>query len=219
MLQDLLSQPAVQGKADTELVRLKQYQLLQKKVGDRQQFTSSNEEFLRQCEITVDVRRDCQLAFDRLLEMIQRTNQLNYTKQHLAADQLRTLIDDPAVDCGYVKVQDRYGDYGIAGFYAKHRPARALLFSCRILNMGVDRWVYNRLGRPQLTIVGDVSDDPTLLPVPDWIQASDSATARQQELPATNGKFPHVLLKGSCDLGQVVDFLGAPTPSSASSIM
>jgi hypothetical protein len=209
VLASLLNQPAVQGKADAQLSRLKQYQLLEKKVDDRQQFTSSNEDFLRQCEIQVEVCTDCQAVFDRLLEMIQRTNQLNFTKQHIDADQLRQVIADPTRECAYVKAQDRYGDYGIVGFYAlAGRRLEQFLFSCRVLNMGVERWVYNRLGRPELRIVGEVSDDPLALPAPDWIRSAEAAVAKRVAEPALNGKYPRVLLKGGCDLEQVIDFLG-----------
>src|SRR5262249_29581649 len=54
-LKDLWGQAAAQGKDDAALSRLKQYQLLEKKVVDRQQFASGNEAFLRQCDIRVDV--------------------------------------------------------------------------------------------------------------------------------------------------------------------
>jgi FkbH-like protein len=208
VLATLLDQPEARGKDDRELSRLKQYQLLEKKVGDRQQFSSSNEDFLRQCQIQVEVRDDCHVVFDRLLEMIQRTNQLNFTKRPLDATQLRGLIDDPAYRCAYVKVRDRYGDYGIAGFYAltNHRLEQ-FLFSCRILNMGVERWIYDTLGRPVLDVAGDVSDDPKKLPVPDWIQPL-SATGPLEDTTEAADRLPRILLKGGCDLEQVIDFLG-----------
>jgi FkbH-like protein len=207
-LASLLDQAAVRGKDDAGLSRLKQYQLLEKKVSDRQQFKSSNEDFLRQCGIQVDIRGDCPAAFDRILELIQRTNQLNFTKRLLDAEQLRALLDDSDCQCAYVQVRDDYGDYGVAGFYAlRGRRLEQFLFSCRVLNMGVERWIYNQLGRPELTIAGEVSDDPTLLPVPDWIKAAGSDTAQSAE-PAIVGKFPRVLLKGGCDLELVIDFLG-----------
>jgi FkbH-like protein len=208
-LPTLLNESAVAGKADPELSRLKQYQLLQKKTGDRREFESSNENFLRQCAIQVEIRRDCEAVFDRLLEMIERTNQLNFTKKHLDRGQLRELISNPACECAYLKVHDRYGDYGIAGFYALHaRRLEQFLFSCRILNMGVERWIYNRLGRPELMIVGEVSDDPTTLPVPDWIHLAESEQSNRGASSVANGMHPRVLLKGGCDLDQVIDFLG-----------
>lgn len=214
VLDTLLEQAAVKGKDDRALSRLKQYQLLQKKVDDRQQFTSNNEDFLRQCEIRVEVRHDCQVVFDRLLEMISRTNQLNFTKARLDAEQLRQLLADQDCQCGYVQVRDRYGDYGIAGFYAlRDQVLEHFLFSCRVLNMGVERWLYQRLGRPRLTIVGEVSDDPTLLPTPGWIQVShatgaDVNGATPAGSAAVGRELPRILLKGGCDLEQVLFFLG-----------
>jgi FkbH-like protein len=208
-LANLLERPTLDGKNDAQLSRLNQYRLLQKKVGDRQQFESNNEEFLRQCQIRVEVCHDCQAVLDRLMEMIERTNQLNFTKKRLAAHQLRELLDDGAFECAYLKVQDRYGDYGIAGFYALQAGRlEHFLFSCRILNMGVERWLYNRLGRPNLSIAGEVSDDPTKLPVPDWINASGSTPTRESRRADVNGKYPRVLLKGGCDLEQAIDFIG-----------
>ncbi len=151
----LLADERLTGKADADLTRLKQYQLLEKKVVDRSQFASNNDAFLRQCQIQVEVCHDCQQAFGRLLEMIERTNQLNFTKQRLDAGTLRAILDDAGYECAYVKVWDRYGDYGIAGFYAlKEGRLEQFLFSCRVLNMGVEQWVYNRLGRPALDVVG-----------------------------------------------------------------
>ncbi len=209
-LAELLERPSAKGKDDRQLSRLAQYQLLEKKAGDRQQFASSNEDFLRQCQIRVEIRHDCQAVFDRLLEMIGRTNQLNFTKTRLEADALRHLIGDPAFECGYVKVRDRYGDYGISGFYARtDGRLEHFLFSCRVLNMGVEQWIYDRLGRPQLTIAGEVSDDPTRLPVGDWIRPLDAEgeTPPTQTTSSVSSRL-RVLLKGGCDLEQVIDFLG-----------
>ncbi len=101
ILDSLLSQPRLKGKDDTKLSRLKQYQVLQKKVGDREQTAGSNEDFLRQCNIRVEIRTDCEAVFDRLLEMIQRTNQLNFTKQRLGAEQLRKILADSSYECAY----------------------------------------------------------------------------------------------------------------------
>ncbi|HEX4147112.1 MAG TPA: hypothetical protein VHY91_26685 [Pirellulales bacterium] len=230
VLAQLLDWPQAKGKADASLSRWRQYRQLEQKVIDQTQFSAdSNEDFLRQCNIRVTIRRDCDAQFDRLLEMIQRTNQLNFTKQRLDADSLRAALADPALECAYLSVVDRYGDYGIAGFYAlREQRLEHYLFSCRILNMGVEAWLYDRLGRPQLDVVGETSDDPRRLPVPDWIAlegaapagacaaastAADhaSASAESNGAQATpDTAWPLTIFKGGCDLEQMVDFLGRP---------
>ncbi|HTU27014.1 MAG TPA: hypothetical protein VMF30_16525 [Pirellulales bacterium] len=227
VLPELLSWPATQGKDDSQLSRWRQYRQLEQKVIDQAEFTAgSNEDFLRQCDVRVTIHRDCQAQFGRLLEMIQRTNQLNFTKQRLEADSLRAVLADTALDCAYITVVDRYGDYGISGFYAlASGRLEHYLFSCRILNMGVEAWLYDRLGRPELEIVGDTSDDPKRLPVPGWIAVAGEAgtgttpstiatPAAGPQTPAASGAavgtWPRTIFKGGCDLEQTVDFLGRP---------
>ena len=41
------------------------------------------------------------------------------------------------------------------------------LFSCRVLNMGVEQWLYAKLGRPAVSVVGEVVS--TLDGSVDWI--------------------------------------------------
>ena len=210
VLGELLSWPACQGKPDPGLSRLKQYRQLEQKVLDQQQFTAgSNEDFLRQCQIRVRIEHDCSAQFNRLLEMIQRTNQLNFTKQRLDADSLRQILADPRFDCGYVRVADRYGNYGIAGFYAlAEGRLEHYLFSCRILNMGIESWLYDQLGRPQLDVVGETAGDPLRLPVPDWIGSETSNIPPAAPAPQATGRWPRTIFKGGCDLQQIIDFLG-----------
>ncbi len=96
---------------------------------------------------------------DRLFELSERTNQLNFTKRRQGREAFDAMIADPGYDTGYVRVTDRYGDYGICGFYSVSRSDGALvdfLFSCRVLNMGVEQWLYRRLGSPPLSVVGEV---------------------------------------------------------------
>ncbi len=95
VLPELLGWPALKGKDDGGLSRWHQYRQLEQKVIDQGEFTAgSNEDFLRQCDIRIRLEHDCASRFDRLLEMIERTNQLNFTK--LAARKRR----QPAGDAG-----------------------------------------------------------------------------------------------------------------------
>ena len=56
------------------------------------------------------------------------------------------LINDCSYNCGYVKVSDDFGDYGIVGFYAiKDNRCEHFLFSCRTLGMGIEQYTFNYL--------------------------------------------------------------------------
>lgn len=139
--------------------RLAQYRILEEK-RDFKAVAGSNEAFLRESDIRVVIAYDCENHIDRIHELILRTNQLNFTKVRCGRDELLALIRDPEVKTGYVRVSDRFGDYGIVGFFAvKDGTLVHFAFSCRTLNMGVEQYVYHMLDCPKLTVVGDVASD------------------------------------------------------------
>lgn len=204
----LLELEACRGKNDAQLSRLKQYRLLEQKAADQNSAAGSNEDFLRSCAITARIGHDCGSHRDRLLELINRTNQLNYTKQRLTAAELDALLADPGLDTGYVQVSDRYGEYGVCGFYAL-RAGRLehFLFSCRILNMGVENWLYQKLGCPRIETVGEVVTPFDSSLQIDWITRADDGSPPAQAAPAAPGSGPGILVKGGCDLLQIKNYL------------
>ena len=222
ILDQLLDMAEVTGKDDADLTRLAQYRVLERKLVDRRSAAGSHEEFLRTCDIRVAVHEDTAPEADRLHELALRTNQLNFTKRRLSRDEFAEMVADPDMVSGYLEVSDRYGEYGICGFYALDRRTGALsdfLFSCRVMGMGVEQWLYDRLGRPELEVVGDVAS--TLSGSVDWITLVDGAmpssglsvdrtgdgrvTRPAAERPDRTGR---ILIVGGCDLSTTADFLG-----------
>ena len=156
--------------SDKELNRLAQYHILEKK-SQAKSFVANEDDFLVQSEIKVGIVQ-CSQHIERLLELIQRTNQLNFTKNRMEQAELETLLADPAVTCRAIHVVDKYGDYGICGFYALRQTEQKVvlehfLFSCRVLNMGIEQWTYFMLGHPELSngeVLHRLGDD-----APEWI--------------------------------------------------
>ncbi len=216
----LLSLPEMTGKDDSRLSRLRQYQVLEKKLLDRGSAPGSNEEFLRSCDIRIGVFTDPECEADRLFELVNRTNQLNFTKRRPDREEFDSMLADTRRSTGYLRVRDRYGDYGICGFYSiapGGGPLTDLLFSCRILNMGVEQWVYDHLHRPPIDVVGEVvsSLDGSV----DWITRDDALfdadVAGSEPTPA--GVQTHrVLMVGGCDLSTTEQFLGGDIVSEFS---
>ncbi len=202
----LAAHPALAGKPDPTRRRLRQYQQLERRAQASQGF-ADNSGFLRQSEISVEIIPNPIAHKDRILELIQRTNQLNFTKQRISASQLDALLGDADLENAALIVRDRYGEYGIAGFYSLHRAGRRLLhflFSCRILHLGVERWTYSRLNRPHLQIRGEVAAQIEKEPAPDWIREfQQNCKVAGSVKPATT----RVLLKGGCDLQQMAHYL------------
>lgn len=180
--------------------RLERYKILEQKRDSKTLF-SDNEAFLFSTDTRVEIKKDCLNQLDRIHELIMRTNQLNFTKNRMSKDELRMLLESRDVDSGYVNVSDKFGDYGIVGFYAiKNSKCIHFLFSCRTIGQGVEQYIYSTLGYPQLEIVGDVINQVSKMPPPKWINQSnpkkkDSLMPHNKQV--REGK---VVFKGPCDL-------------------
>ncbi len=197
------------GRDDPELTRLAQYRLLQSRHAAATLATDAHA-FLRESGITVEIDFDLTAHLDRAIELINRTNQLNFTKRRLPEDaaaarkMLGDMLANQDYPAGIIRVRDRYGDYGHCGLFVLHHSRakpRALVyfcFSCRILNMGVEDWLYQRLGRPDLTIVGDVLGDPPARAQPvDWISLAALGSGAERQSPPAR-MLDVVYARGTC---------------------
>ena len=219
IISNILTDPRFQGKDDHGLTRLRQYQLLQTRAADQESAKGDNVAFLRASNIKVDIIYDVAAHIDPAVELVNRTIQLNFTKKRLSEDteearqQLLTALQPFYVWSGLVRVRDRYGDYGIVGFYMgggfrEKRRLTHFCFSCRTLGMGIERWVYDQIGRPELHVVGEVLTNLSDDVVVDWINASDAAGG---ESPGTSKLFDtkvRLRLRGGCDLDAVAHYAG-----------
>ena len=196
-------------KKDPDHKRLKQYRVLEEKRASRSSY-SSNEAFLMESNIQLTISKDCLNQIPRIHDLLLRSNQLNFTKIRSTEAELTSLLSDSETDAGYVSVCDKFGDYGIVGFYAiKDHTAIHFTFSCRTLGMGIEQYVYNHLGRPGLIPVGEVISDLSTFELPKWInQSSSCATAQKAEIKGLTGK--QVLIKGPCDLFQIFPYVANP---------
>ena len=213
LLDGLLAHPNLKGKPDPEMSRLKQYQFLQRKVDERSSSSLSNEEFLRASNIRVTIDYDIESNMDRILELINRTNQLNYTKKRVETPEEIAEFQDHLNKFGFyagcVNAVDNYGEYGLIGFFlGQQRPIKKNLFhfvfSCRTMNMGIEQYVYEMLNRPDIEIVGPVSYGLDTHDKVDWINTGESGEGGSSEAVARPN--PKLLLLGGCDLLQLASY-------------
>lgn len=210
-ISEILNQASTAGKDDRQHKRLKQYRQLEKKVEASIHFESTDD-FLRQSNITVDIDHDCKPHLERIAEMVQRTNQLNFTKLRSTSDKLQKVLENARYECGIVSVRDKYGDYGLVGFYALDLSCRRLLhflFSCRTMGMGIEQYVYEQLGFPELEIQGDVSGTLEREHKVHWVNINESEgnSAGHDRDAADNAHNCRILLKGPCDLSSAVQYM------------
>jgi len=206
ILENLLDDPSVAGKPDPALKRLKQYKVLEHKISEQSAFQGDSNDFLRQSDIKVAVLPPTENDLERLEDLINRSNQLNFTKLRVDQSTLTHYVNPANSTTGAVWVSDKYGDYGLAGFYALDDGALTqFAFSCRILGFGVESWLYQKLDCPPLEISGEVSATLERDTTIDWITEVDSHQQRVDSTTATD----RLLVKGGCDLRQLNPYLRA----------
>ena len=111
-------------------------------------------------------------------------------------------------------MRDDYGDYGFCGLYIMRAGphGRHLLhftFSCRILGLGVETWLYRHLKNPSLNVEGtvltDVQNDGREI---DWIGTGIALGGGGGSGSSETGNTPRgatrplrtVLARGGCDM-------------------
>jgi FkbH-like protein len=78
---------------------------------------------------------------ERVHELTQRTNQMNFSGNRYDRDVLRNLLSSPHLDTFVLSCEDRFGSYGVIGFsIVDRREPRMtdLMFSCRIQSKRVE---------------------------------------------------------------------------------
>ncbi|MEZ8544026.1 HAD-IIIC family phosphatase [Vibrio splendidus] len=202
IINNLLSSDKLSGKSNEDFSRLKQYRILEEKREVKINSSLSNYDFLKESNIRVSISKVTNANIDRVIELVERTNQLNYTKLRSSSEELKASISESEMS-GVVSVKDKYGDYGISGFYMfKSGKLEHFLFSCRTMNMGVENWVYKQIGNPNLDIIGEVATKLTNNVDVSYINSLEGSDEKSN-LELKN----RYLIMGGCDLDQVIHYL------------
>lgn len=131
--------------------RVEEYRLLETRVEERRQSSLTDEDFLRQSgiEATYTHRMDNLDFAGRIEELINRSNQLNYTASRIEPGSARDyILNVSEYDVFSAFVWDRYGYYGLVGVAIFDKRSGGLLhfaFSCRIMHMGVEDFLFRAL--------------------------------------------------------------------------
>ncbi len=205
---EILSNPAFKGKDDKSHSRLKQYKLLEKRQEAETNY-KDNSDFLRSSNIQLNQVTGSDLLhhLDRIHELIDRTNQLNFTKLRITKEEVKVLLEDKSYHTSLIHVIDNFGDYGFVGFYALHKEKKLLehfVFSCRILNLGVPQYIFQSLHSPKISIVPEVAESLDEFQTIDWIHEVDYLRINDASSQKNNTTL---FFKGGCDLGQMMFYL------------
>jgi FkbH-like protein len=121
--------------------RRKLYQVEASRQTVAESFSHDYMAFLRHCQIRLTVRPMTEENLERVHELTQRTNQMNFSGNRYDREVLRKLLSNPAMDTFVLSCEDRFGSYGVIGFsIVDRREPRMtdLMFSCRVQSKRVE---------------------------------------------------------------------------------
>jgi FkbH-like protein len=104
-------------------------------------FQGDYHSFLRECRIELTIERLTDQNLERVYELAQRTNQMNFSGSRYPRDQLVEIGRSAERDTYVIRCNDRFGSYGIVGFAVMDVTEPRLLdlmFSCRIQGKRVE---------------------------------------------------------------------------------
>jgi len=121
--------------------RRKMYQVEAERQDMAEEFGNDYMAFLRHCQIQLSIHPMTEENLDRVHELTQRTNQMNFSGSRYDRDVLRDILETPHLDTYVLSCEDRFGSYGVVGFsIVDSREPRMtdLMFSCRIQSKRVE---------------------------------------------------------------------------------
>lgn len=118
-------------------------------------FAGDEEAFLRSCGLRLEISRYRPEDFARVVELAQRTNQLNASGNRYTANACAGLVGDAGLETFLLRCVDVYGDYGIVGLAPVRFPRRdealaqirveEFMLSCRVQGRRLERVFFHHL--------------------------------------------------------------------------
>jgi FkbH-like protein len=144
----ILDDPRFKGSSSAEASQRRHY-YRQSIVREEKQaeFGADYRKFLAYCEIKLHVL-DCRPEYlDRVAELAQRTNQLNFSGHKYTREEIGQIVADPRVEKYVLQCSDRFGEYGIVGLVlvrrGTHLCVEEFMLSCRVQGKFIEAAFFN----------------------------------------------------------------------------
>lgn len=127
----------------------------------RQAMTGAHDyaSMMRSLDLRCEVRPATEADTDRLLELVQRTNQFNTTTRRRSAAEVAELLHDEDVGVRVATLGDRFGDLGVVGVTVFDRRGPgfdSVIMSCRAMGFGLEQTML------RATLDDELRRDPSL---------------------------------------------------------
>lgn len=150
-LNKLLSHPRLHGSSSAEAkVRRQMYRQAMVRTAAAQEFADDYIGFLRSCQIRLTIRPPGSQDLERVYELAQRTNQLNFSGTKYSTEAVQAILADTGLEKYVLECSDRYGSYGIVGFCIAERTGRRVrvadfMLSCRVQGKFIEQALFDCL--------------------------------------------------------------------------
>jgi FkbH-like protein len=149
----LLQNPLFQGIATSDARNRRRY-YVEAMVREQKRSEADGDylRFLASCEIRLDVAEYGASDFERVAELLQRTNQLNFSGRHYKREDIASVVADTRRSKYVLRCRDKYGDYGAVGFSIVSCAGNRIhvedfMLSCRVQGKFVEQAFFAMLRR------------------------------------------------------------------------
>lgn len=151
-IETLLEHPRLQGSTTAEAGnRRLMYQQQVQRSEDAVRFGDDYLAFLRACQIVVTISPYASEQHTRVTELLQRTNQLNFSGTRYTREAVDEALQNTATDKHVIHCKDKYGDYGLVGFSITRREQHGritvedFMLSCRVQGKLIEKAFFSYL--------------------------------------------------------------------------
>jgi FkbH-like protein len=143
--------PRLQGTATAEARRRRtMYREAMNRENQERIFGDDFFSFLKSCDIRLYILSYVPQYFDRVCELLQRTNQLNFSGRKYRREDINPILADPDLEKWVLECSDKFGSYGVVGFSLVSRRAQEVriedfMLSCRVQGRFVEQAFFNTL--------------------------------------------------------------------------
>lgn len=127
-----------------DMKRGQMYKQEQKRI-ELKNSASNVEDFLKQLEIKVTMKKANNFTIPRIAQLTLKTNQFNLTTRRYQEEDVQTFASDQTKLIGCAQTKDKFGDNGITGVYIvnknlaeKEWTIDTFLLSCRVMGRGIE---------------------------------------------------------------------------------
>lgn len=106
--------------------------------------------FLKSSGIVVNIGSVADHQRERVTELLQRTNQLNFSGTKYSRESVDELLQDAATDKHVIQCKDKYGEYGLVGFAITRMDSQKIrvhdfMLSCRVQGKLIEKAFFSYL--------------------------------------------------------------------------